>query len=112
MLQHANFSQNFAGKLGSGLVHLYIASRSHAYIEDIFARTINRRSSARLAYTSSRLHMSAILFEFSTFRPDYSRIILNSPHPYYSQNHSGLIGASPYFPLKSRRRIARDHVTS
>ena len=38
--------------------------------------------------------MSAILLQFSKFRSDHARIILNSPHPCYSQNYSGIIGAS------------------
>lgn len=38
--------------------------------------------------------MSAILFELSTFHPSYSRLF-SIPHvPYFSQNYSGLIGAS------------------
>ena len=65
----------------------------HAYIEDIFSRKVNF---ARLDVEHDADVRDFI--QISTFRPDYFRIILNSPHSlYYSQylfRNNRRIGAS------------------
>ena len=90
-----------------------VASRSHTYYWMYISRTINRRGSARL-HVKYNAHVRH-LFGYTTFLPDYSRIILNSPHSLLFSNYSGIIGASltamallRYLKPKSSHPAAKD----